>query len=94
MDPDVTDNLTDARYELYAQGLTAVLQYQLRGDEIVLLHTEVPPALGGRGIATRLIRSALAGAHERALRVVPVCPFVKAHLAKYPEEASPPSCES
>ena len=93
MDPDVTDNVADARYELHAEGSTAVLQYQLLEGEIVLLHTEVPPALGGRGIATRLIRSALADARERGLHVVPVCPFVKAYLVKYPEEAAPTASE-
>jgi predicted GNAT family acetyltransferase len=52
-----------------------------------LTHTEVPPALEGRGLGTRLVRTALA--HVRALgaTVMPVCPFVVAHLRRHPEEA-------
>ena len=52
-----------------------------------LTHTEVPPEFGGRGLGTALVRAALD--HVRALgaTVMPVCPFVVAHLDRYPDEA-------
>ncbi|MPZ99259.1 MAG: GNAT family N-acetyltransferase [Dehalococcoidia bacterium] len=88
MDPDVTDNTADQQYELQADDLMAVLKYRLETDRIALVSTRVPPELGGQGVGTRLIRAALADARERGLLVVPICPFVKAHLEKFPEEAS------
>ena len=63
----------------------AVLVYRPLGGEIVLLHTEVPPAWEGRGIAGDLTRAALEYAREAQLTVRPVCPFVIMYLRQHPE---------
>jgi predicted GNAT family acetyltransferase len=34
---------------------TAFLQYRLRAGRFVIVHTEVPPSLGGRGLAARRV---------------------------------------
>src|SRR5437762_12483533 len=39
------------RFELYINGLRALLTYRLSLDRIVLLHTEVPQSLEGQGLA-------------------------------------------
>lgn len=52
---------------------------------ITLTHTEVPVALWGQGIGSRLVRGALQAARAQGLRVVPKCPFVSAFIAKHPE---------
>lgn len=48
-------------------------------------HTEVPPALRGRGIASRLIRGALEQVRARGLKVVPRCDFVRHFIGTHPE---------
>ena len=53
-----------------------------------LLHAEVPPALGGRGLGTRLVREALELIRSRGERIVPVCPFVVSFVARHAEYAS------
>jgi len=63
----------------------AMLVYRPLGREIVLLHTQVPPAWEGRGIAGDLTRAALEYAREAQLVVRPVCPFVIAYLRQHPE---------
>jgi predicted GNAT family acetyltransferase len=87
-DVAVLDNAPASRFELTLDGSQAgFLTYQLRPGAIALLHTEVDPAFEGRGLGTALIRGALDSARQRGLTVVPVCPFVKAHLTKHPDES-------
>ena len=81
----VTNNEAQQRYEAHVDGSLALLQYERRGNDIVLLHTEVPDALGGRGVGSALARSALEDAHTRKLTVVPLCPFVSAYIRKHLE---------
>lgn len=83
------DNLQAHRFELDIGGQTAFLQYQRKGRDLVLVHTEVPPAFRGRGFAGVLTMAALAAAAREHLRVVVVCPFVRAFLKKHPEITLP-----
>jgi predicted GNAT family acetyltransferase len=46
-------------------------------------HTEVPPELGGKGIASKLIRGALDQVRAEGLKVIAQCPFVKAFIDKH-----------
>lgn len=82
---EVTDNRAEGRYELKAEGRTAIAAYRLSGERIVFTHTEVPSALEGKGIGSALIRGALDQVREEGLKVVPACPFVKAYIDKHPE---------
>jgi len=53
--PQITDNPGASRFELTVDGHLAELQYRRRGDRLVLLHTEVPAELEGRGIGGSLV---------------------------------------
>jgi predicted GNAT family acetyltransferase len=53
---------------------------------IMFTHTEVPEALGGRGLAKTLVRAGLKAARERGLKVLPVCPFFARYITEHPEE--------
>lgn len=85
-DVDVVNNEKAHRFEMrFAEGL-AMLRYRYDSDgSLVLVHTEVPPALEGRGVAGHLARAALEFAKGRGLHVVPICPFVAAYIRKHPE---------
>ncbi|HMQ31194.1 MAG TPA: GNAT family N-acetyltransferase [Chloroflexaceae bacterium] len=86
-EPTMRDNQGASRYEADLGGDQAVLVYALRGQTIVMSHTEVPEALEGRGIGSALARFALDDARARELRVVPRCPFVAAFIKRHPEYA-------
>ena len=53
----VRDHREASRFEAVVDGHIAFLQYDRRPDAFVLLHTEVPESLRGRGIATRLAQN-------------------------------------
>ena len=81
----IRDNTAQKRFELETEGHTAYLYYRLEPGTITLMHTEVPPALGGRGVGSSLVRGALEAIRARGLRVVVKCPFVAAWMGKHPE---------
>jgi len=85
MADDVRDNPSGHRFELEADAAVATAYYTLEPGVITFTHTEVPPALSGRGIASRLIRGALDQVRARGLKVVPKCPFVSAFIGKHAE---------
>ena len=73
----------DNRYELWVDGTLAGLAALLdRDDRRVFHHTEVNRAHRGQGLSTVLIERALADATASGMRIVPVCPAVKAYLDK------------
>jgi len=80
----VTDNRTRNRFELSSNGQTAFLLYERAHDALTLIHTEVPPALRGQHLGEALVKAALEAARSEGLRIVAVCPFVKAYLRKHP----------
>ena len=85
MSDDVRNNTAESRFELDADGHTAVIFYRMEPGVITLVHTEVPQALSGRGVGSRIVRGALEQARALGLKVVPKCPFVSAYMAKHPE---------
>ena len=87
MNPDVTvrHNPAACRYEAEVEGHLAVAEYALEGDRIVLTHTFVPPELRGRGVAEKLVRTALEEARRAGRRVVPQCSYVALFIRRNPE---------
>jgi predicted GNAT family acetyltransferase len=79
---EIRDNKALTRFELDAEGGTALAYYRLDGGTITFTHTETPPELQGRGIASRLVDAALASAQARGLRIVPLCSFVAARMTR------------
>ncbi len=88
MDVTVADAPERGRFEAWAQDGTLVgtAAYTMREDAIVFTHTEVPQEYEGQGIAGRLVRFALDDARSRELRVVALCPYVRAFLRRHEDE--------
>jgi predicted GNAT family acetyltransferase len=85
MPAPVRDNPSLHRFELDADGHTAVTYYKLSPGLITFTHTEVPSELGGRGVGSALVRGALEQVRARGLKVEPKCPFVAGYIGKHPE---------
>jgi uncharacterized protein len=86
--PQVTDNQAESRFELREDGHRAELAYRRRAGRLVLIHTEVPPELEGRGIGGRLVAAAVDRAAQQGLTVVPLCPFTREYLERHAGEAA------
>lgn len=83
---DVTRNDEDRRFEFTAEGTTAFLAFHITDGQLFLDHTEVPRALEGAGVGSKLVRAALAHARTERLPVVAICPFVASYLERHPDE--------
>jgi len=81
----VRQNTAQSRFELDAEGGTALAYYRQGDGVLTIHHTETPPHLQGRGIASKLVRGALEAARAQNLKVVPRCSFVAAYMARHPE---------
>jgi uncharacterized protein len=85
MEIEVKDNPAHHRFETTVDGHTAIIVYKLRPGVITVLHTEVPKALEGRGIAATMTKYALEHIAANDLQLVPLCPYMRAYLKKHPE---------
>ena len=85
--PTITHNVAQHRFEACVEGMLAHCDYRLDGTVLQLIHTEVPAALEGRGIAARLVAAALAWARAEGLSVDPVCSYVRAYMRRHAETA-------
>ena len=83
--PDFRFNEAEQRFEMEADGATAIIQALVKGDVMLLLHTEVPPELGGRGIGSRIVQRALEYIDQHGYKLAPLCPFVAKYLRLHPE---------
>jgi len=81
----VSDNHALNRFEVTIDGHTAFLVYERTHDALTLVHTEVPDPLRGRHVGDALVEAALRAGHAEGLRIVAVCPFVRAYLRKHPK---------
>jgi predicted GNAT family acetyltransferase len=85
---DVVDNTSRMQFEAAVDGHTALLVYRRHGDHLVLVHTEVPEALEGRGVGGALVSAAVDHAAAHGLVVEPQCPFARSWLQRHPDAAA------
>ena len=87
-EPVVRDVPAEHRLVIDQDGVLAELVYTLEPHRLVLVHTEVPDALGGRGIGGRLVRAAVDKAAAGGMTIVPWCTFARRWLTDHPDVAS------
>jgi predicted GNAT family acetyltransferase len=81
----VRDNTAASRFEIDVDGQIAFLDYQRKGNELAILHTEVPEPLRHQGLGTLLAKTAIATARTEGMRLKVLCPFVQAYRRTHPE---------
>lgn len=63
------------------------LTWVQRGDARSATHTLVPPEIGGRGVAAKLVEALVADAREQGFRIDPACSYVEAAFRRHPDWA-------
>jgi hypothetical protein len=87
MDTTVVDVPERGRFEIRAgERIVGLASYHIDGSAMTLPHTEVDPAMGGRGLGTALVAGVLSAARERGLHVLPYCSFVRHYILDHPDE--------
>jgi predicted GNAT family acetyltransferase len=85
----MTDNFHDNearnRFELDVDGTIAFVAYRKSPGAITLVHTEVPPELGGRGIGSKLGRATLDAVRAQRRKLSVECDFIRNYMTKHPD---------
>ena len=81
----VINNKERQQFEVIIDGEIAYLEYRFHEGKLVLMHTEVPEMLGGKGIGTALAAYGFQYAKENSLPVKIYCPFVLTYFKRHPE---------
>jgi predicted GNAT family acetyltransferase len=84
---DVRHNEAARRFEAGSEPHLAKLEYRMQGSAVDMVHTEVPAAYQGQGLAGKLATAALEWARSKGYKVIPSCPYVQGFIAKHREFA-------
>ena len=87
MDYTITHYPEKNSFETKLAGVTAFVQYRLSGDRLDIIHTIVPTAIEGRGVAAALVKHAYDYAIEHGMKPLATCSYAVAWLHRHPEYA-------
>lgn len=66
--------------------IAALLTYSMKSNGIMTLnHTEVKPALEGKGVASELVKYSVEYARKKELKIDPLCPYAAHQFEKHKE---------
>jgi hypothetical protein len=81
------DNGKKGRFILYEEDKKAGEMTYVWVDDykIIIDHTEVDPAYGGKGYGKELVLKAVDFARKQDIKIIPLCPFAKKVFDKDPD---------
>ena len=86
MEIEVQNDEQGRQFHAEVDGHRAHLDYLKHQDGTLdLLHTEVDPALRGKGVGEAVVRYALDAARGRGVKVIATCPFVRKFVERHPD---------
>jgi len=84
---DVRDNPALHRFEMDTEAGPAIVSYRRDGKVLKLIHTEVPEAMAGKGVGSRLAQGVLNLIRASGDTIVPLCDFMRGYIGRHPEYA-------
>jgi uncharacterized protein len=82
---DIQHDKVNHRVYTVVEGLTAYVEYVTDNETFDIIHTIVPPALEGRGIASALVGYAHDFALGAHLKLSATCSYAQAWLKRHPD---------
>lgn len=82
---DVIENEAAKRFEIHIGEHVAFVDYMKAGSNIIYSHTDVPPALEGNGVGSKLAKHVLDYAVANGYKVQPLCPFIARYVREHEE---------
>lgn len=78
---------TKGRYVARAPGKPdAEMTFSIASPTLMIIdHTGVPDEWRGLGVGKALVQRGVEDARARGVKIIPLCPFAKAQIAKHPE---------
>lgn len=87
VDPAIQHDRQRGRFHVSVEGHQAHLEYREDDGRMVITHTEVPPPIGGKGIAAALVVAALEYARASSMKVEPACEYAATFMHRHGEYA-------
>ena len=85
-DAEIARNDAEGRYELRLDGeVVSFAEFRERPGAIVVPHVETRPDRRGEGLSTMLMDGVVDDLIARSLKIVPLCPFARAHVVARPD---------
>lgn len=88
MDISIEETGSGGRYLGRIEGVeeTAEMTYSRTSARLIIIdHTEVPDSLRGKGVGQALAAFAIEEARKGGWKIIPLCPFFKAQVARNPD---------
>lgn len=86
-DLDITHHPIPGRFVAGVDGHIANVDYEMADGIMHITHTRVPEAIGGRGIAGKLVEAAFHHARIEGWKVRPLCSYAATWVRRHPEYA-------
>ena len=84
-DSEIRHDRDRGRFVVREGDREGFVEYEREGGALAINHTEVPPEMGGRGIAGKLVEAALQYARDEGLKVLPRCSYADAYMRRHAE---------
>ena len=81
----LVDNQPAHNFEMIVDGQRAFIDYIKRGNVYLLVHTEVPEELEGKGIAAALVEKTFKYLEANGFKIKVYCQYIQAYLKRHPE---------
>ena len=86
MDITKSEHGSGGSYRAKLEGHSAEMTYSRASPRLIIIdHTQVDDALRGKGAGQALAEFAVTEARTGGWKIIPLCPFFKAQVAKHPD---------